>query len=144
MTRLPNTLHGLLTAALNDMEAIERTPGYVLDMFDWHTRTSNGNCAVCMAGATMARRLDARQDAWLEPEDFGDDSEKLYAIDAMRGGYFFDAFDSAFPEWELTAHGSAALDQCEALVVPAYNRDDGRAPTKVYRQCAAIMREAGL
>jgi len=93
----------------------------------------------------MARRLGADPRAWLDPRSFGvRTSQKLRAIDRMRRADFFVAFEYAFPEWTLTIHGCDALTHCEALVRGAYNRDDGRAPTKVYRQCAAIMREAGL
>lgn len=60
---LPDTLHELIGLALDELRAVEQTPGYVVDMSTWvqHQETT-GLCSVCLAGAVV-RNHPAVQEA---------------------------------------------------------------------------------
>ena len=114
---LPDTLGALLRVGLDDLRACEADAGYRIDMACWHTpdpvpddgpvggRTA-GPCAVCLAGAVMARSLGADPArsaspaglvdrapgaAWMEVETTAWDAsgrtyDKLSALDDLRCG----------------------------------------------------------
>lgn len=114
MSKLPDTLSGLLRVAVEDAKKIELSDKYKLNMNYWHMpadtyegekEEDRGKCYVCMAGAVMAERLGASpdQEAWPDHIANGDESthSKLLAIDLMRQGNF----DSAAEELELAYPG---------------------------------------
>lgn len=101
--RLPNKLSALLKIALTDLEAIEKSARYKVQMGSWHYPGDDGKCEVCLAGAVMAKRGGADRRLSLEPESFYDEKTacKLRAIDSLRGGnlrYAFSLMGIEVPE----------------------------------------------
>lgn len=98
MTHLPDTLHELLSAALDDLAAVADTPGYAVDMANWHAYYPVDEiCVVCLAGAVMVRRLDADRQTDLAPCDFSaQDRPKLMALDQARSGDWDDALTTFY------------------------------------------------
>ena len=84
-TLLPSVPSKLIEIALNDLEAMEKTPGVQIDMRSWHDADAGG-CSVCMAGAVMAKRLGAERDITYYPRDFPGDTRQLNAINLLRVG----------------------------------------------------------
>lgn len=106
--QLPDKLSELIYIALEDLEKIEADPRYIIDMGTWHM--PNGKCAVCAAGAVMAKRLGADPTAHISPSRFDDDTEaKLDAIDLLRCGYLDDAAD----QLGFALPSTLAPDYCE-------------------------------
>lgn len=99
-THLPATLHELIMLALDDLKAVENTPGYKIDMSHWHIYDRTDEvCSVCLAGAVMARHLDAGQRDDLCPRDFNHrDADKLMSLDWARRGMWRDALLSFYDE----------------------------------------------
>jgi hypothetical protein len=71
---LPSKMHKLLDVALKDLMSCARSPKYTIDMSEWHT-TYIDTCRVCMAGAVMAKSLEAGHCDTL-PGDLPDSSYK--------------------------------------------------------------------
>lgn len=77
----------IIEMALEDLEAVERTPGYVIDMDVWHDPTSDGRCAVCFAGAVIAHRIGTPKDVLFECMDCSDAlQDRFFALNAFRSG----------------------------------------------------------
>ncbi len=87
-TELPNKLSALIRVALADLRKCEEDPKYVIFMEDWHVPQDNGVCAVCLAGAVMAKSLNADVRYRLLPLDFIGPviSNKLRALNDARLG----------------------------------------------------------
>lgn len=135
MSKLPDTLSELLSVALDDLEATERDPRYVIDMDDWHCPEA-GKCAVCLAGAVMAKTFDADPERYLVPgEVTGDDSRELRALDALRGGYVQDAANLLGLDVDL--------GEFEYVEVTTYE-SDATAFKQELRHLAHDLKEAGL
>lgn len=88
---LPDKPSELIRVALADLEAVERSKKYVVNMGTWHEPkgTPGGTkCEVCLAGAVMAKSLKNNPAKNLIPdEDFEDDLPgKLNALDSLRMG----------------------------------------------------------
>lgn len=86
---LPDRPSELLRAALDDLRAAEMNPRLVIMMDRWHEPMASGRCAVCLAGAVIARRqqFDTRHHA-IAPGDFpGRTQLKLRALDFFRRGH---------------------------------------------------------
>ncbi len=100
MMQLPHKLSELAQMALDDVTAMENTPGYVVTMGYWHTtRHLKMECGVCAAGCVISRRLGVAADVDLDSADsfadtFGrDNSNALLAIDCVREGRIQQALD---------------------------------------------------
>jgi len=96
MKNLPNKPSELILLALHDLELVEASPNYEVNMFDWHNPTYpiDEPCYVCFAGAVMAFSLNASINKSLRPGNFDDDtSEKLIALDCFRQGRIAAALD---------------------------------------------------
>ena len=89
MKELPNTLHGLLTVALDDLEKVMKDDRYSIYMGFWHSPITeeNNKCNVCLAGCVMAKTLGACHLIDLHPICFWK-ANKLYAIESIRVGDF--------------------------------------------------------
>ena len=117
---LPDTLWELLAVARSDALAIARDPRYALNMGAWHT-PSGITCHVCLAGAVMARSLQAPRDARLSPGSYytvETDAldRKLGAINMVREGmytaallYLHPALDQDAPKIKLLLERIALL-----------------------------------
>lgn len=78
----------LIRQAMDDLEYVERTPGYKVHMGIWHGMRG-GSCYVCMAGSVMAGTLQADMSRDYTTGSFQDrhnTSGKLNALDAFRQG----------------------------------------------------------
>jgi hypothetical protein len=121
MSKLPDKLSDLILVALEDLHAIEQRDDVIVDMDQWvvavdptspNQMNTHGKpyCSVCLAGAVMFSRLDAKKkikdelsrgsleakemwgndwsgEATLGPHDFPAESRKLEALNYIRGGY---------------------------------------------------------
>jgi len=99
---LPDKPSELLLLALEDLEAVEQDPAYLVDMRHWASRNRRytQECSVCLAGSVMVKRLIPKQylndlDSFqFEPINFHrgflmgceDVANKLYAINFFRIG----------------------------------------------------------
>ena len=78
-------LKQLIEVAYNDMMAADRDPDYELDMDTWHEPAEDGTCAVCAAGAVMAKSMDTDILMGFNPSEFDIHTRfKLDLIDEIR------------------------------------------------------------
>ena len=83
---LPDKPSELINVALADLAKVEQSKKYEVDMDTWHD-PSAGICYVCLAGAVMAKSLQASPDKSLLPSMHnGGLSGKLSALDEFRTG----------------------------------------------------------
>lgn len=95
---LPVVPSELIRMALNDLEACERDPEYVIAMDRWHEpydmigydKTVGDVCAVCFAGAVMAKTCEVPVSESYDSSGrgmFSDENvRKFGALDAFRTG----------------------------------------------------------
>jgi hypothetical protein len=91
---LPDTLHGLLRIALEDLELVEKDPNYKVVMSVWHT-SYDSSCAVCLAGSVLAKTCNfPRTRSYIHlGEPASTFKNKLAAIDWLRVGEIGIAFN---------------------------------------------------
>ncbi len=91
---LPDEPSALIRLAINDLEVIEKLPQYTIDMGYWHQAANGNQCAVCLAGAVMARTLKTPFREYNTPLDFKDldVQNKLAALDHFRCGRLYEGF----------------------------------------------------
>ena len=146
---LPFVLSDLLEIAVNESEACSKTPRVTLNMAAWlGNNPEEKSCSACMAGAVMLRRglVTSLIPPYLynfSPEDCEGNKRQLEAINAMRTGWFEEAYcflhdqrirkDQLFDE--LYREVRAALDASE---------EPTHAPWSVYRKCIKKLRKEGL
>jgi len=70
----------LIRLALNDLAKVERSKSYSIYMGAWHTPIGP-NCAVCLAGAVMAKTLETPISNEVGPLSF--DVRTRYALEAI-------------------------------------------------------------
>ena len=85
---LPRKLWKLAQVAYDDLQAVRRSPSYIVGMHRWHMPgLVPGTCKVCLAGAVMAKTLRAPKNLMLNPSDYPPATyRKLLALDNVRGG----------------------------------------------------------
>jgi hypothetical protein len=83
---LPDKLSELIDVTVADVELCMRDPRYRWVPCSWHEPVDN-YCGVCLAGAVMAKSLDAPPDDMMFPNDYtGRDHVKLLALEGLRNG----------------------------------------------------------
>ena len=82
---LPDKPSALIRLALRDLEKVERSRSYKVDMGSWHMPEVKW-CRVCFAGSVMAMSLNAERARFLGPPDFPKEAHKLDALDRFRSG----------------------------------------------------------
>lgn len=96
--KLPTLLSDCITLALTDLEKVEKSRKYTVNMSvfhepsggEWHDK----KCSVCFAGSVIANTLGADISKSLEPADFNKHNEnRLYALDSLRMGWIDTAFE---------------------------------------------------
>lgn len=112
--RLPRKLSRLILVALEDLEKVERSKRYVVDMKLFHVPI-DGVCHVCFAGGVMAMRLGCSpqtfQSEAFEEMDI-ETARKLFALNYARTGKFqFAAGELGFsyeviPDSDITPYES--------------------------------------
>ena len=89
---LPDTLSGLLAAAIDDARRLDRD-GYRPASFRWHCPVEEGPCEVCLAGSVIARTYRSSRSLDILPSMFSFAIyRKLCAIDNMRRGKWLNAY----------------------------------------------------
>ncbi len=94
MKELPDKPSELIRLALGDLEKVEDSPMYEVDMNLWHTGLNGkfGICHVCLAGAVIASSLQHHNEDWVTPAHFNiPDKRKLIVIDHLRRGKLLEA-----------------------------------------------------
>lgn len=147
--RLPNKLSALLRTAVADMAAVRKDPRYKLDMTRWHYPTANKKCAVCMAGAVLARRARVPASRDVNVDDVTPALlKKMLAIDRMRTGNFAGAFVQLFgDEARITTGQAAGIAWAREEVIASYQESrNGRARARDYAYITAViaLEAAGL
>ena len=95
--KLPEKMSDVLELALHDIERVETSPQYEIDMTNWHIYDRiTGVCSVCMAGAVMAQTLgvpfnETTSLTMVEVSD--DDKTKLCILDDVRSSHFIPLLD---------------------------------------------------
>ncbi len=90
--RLPNKPSDLIEVAMNDLNSLERSRKYIINMHTWHSPEygsggKTGRCYICLAGSVMAKTLGADIEGDLGPCDFSTNiAKKLNALDEFRVG----------------------------------------------------------
>jgi hypothetical protein len=107
----------LIRIALADLEAVEKSECYDVDMAMWHESwNSSVPCSVCFAGSVMAMTLKVARELSIEPGALpnGDRTleRRMYALNHIRIGdmrAFLDHMDVpkdhpaySIPDWDVT------------------------------------------
>jgi len=83
----------LIMDGLDDLELIEKSKKYEVNMNEWHD-IGEDVCQVCFAGGIIANRLVSDHLKHVEPHYFkASISNKLYSLDNFREGAVFMGFD---------------------------------------------------
>jgi len=86
---LSDTPSVLLREAMDDLRLMEKAPGYKIDMDYWNQPLGDGKCRVCLAGATMVRRVNPTA---CSPMLLGlRDAQKMRALNNFRVGWIGNA-----------------------------------------------------
>ena len=93
-SKLPDRPSLLIAVALDDLELVMQDPRYIVDMGDWHNPNGEDSiCAVCLAGAVMAKTFDVaiHKEAYPETlllplQNARSQARKLEALDSFRRG----------------------------------------------------------
>jgi len=110
LTKLPKKPSALVKLALSDLNRVERSKGYTVDMKRFHS--GGRTCRVCFAGAVMAKSLGlAKNETWL-PGDFDREVRSaLWALDALRSGEVGEALEELEIEGHLNENDECDLDR---------------------------------
>ena len=78
--------------AVAECDRLAEDERYWLESASWHSVMSSGRCAVCLAGAMMARRADPAFNLGPDSERWAYDEAMLFhALDDIREGLILDA-----------------------------------------------------
>jgi hypothetical protein len=100
MSSLPDKPSELIRVALWDLMQCEQDERYRIEMGIWHYAINDRDCAVCLAGAVIAKTFGVLPTQVRDPSDFPPDvKRKLYALDCLRTStwWFLDTLGVAFP-----------------------------------------------
>ena len=87
----PTRMSEAIRMAVADLTAIEKTPGYEIDMSVWHAK-EDGACHVCFAGSVMANTLHLPKEEvhvlwWNAVDCFGPRWQSVFmALNCVREG----------------------------------------------------------
>ena len=107
--KLPDRPSELIRLALADLALCAADPNYRIDMYEWHNPQDDGVCQVCLAGAVMAKSLNAPPAAELYSSDFPENRKKIKALDAFQEGLVCGAL--AYLGHDLSNWGHGARDR---------------------------------
>jgi len=141
LSRRPSTMLG---EALDDLESIERLDGYRVDMGEWFRFHADGTCSVCLAGATLVRRVRLGPDDhcwWIEDEFLDRASELLNGMRRDRGDAREELVDYLLEE--APDFVDRVPDVSVFPRVPAYSNDP-RAFKAALRHTVTLLEGAGL
>ena len=115
--KLPDKPSELIRLALADLALCAADPNYRIDMGEWH-KPEHGVCQVCLAGAVMAKSLNAPRAVELYSSDFPENRQKITALNDLRTGDVSMAFESLGLD-------SSNLDLPLDRVITPYDDDPG-------------------
>ena len=82
----PQTMWDAIRLGVRDLEAIERTPGYKIDMVWAHVPREDA-CYVCFAGAIMAQTLGVDRAVYETFDSFSSEWQRAFdLLDGLRSG----------------------------------------------------------
>ena len=132
---LPDKPSELIRLALADLALCAADPNYAIDMGQWHM-PEYGVCRVCLAGAVIAKTLNATRAAELYPEDFPENRKKINALDDFRDGWVCSALDELGHDLSNWGHGAGYRE------ITSYRADPGAFMADM-RQLADDLEVAG-
>ena len=129
-------LSDLINLALDDLEECEKDPNYHINMLLWHCPDERaGYCEVCLAGAVMAKTLDASPACAVNPCNFPYHVMNcLKALESVREGWITEALITL-----EQAHDEKSVE----VFVPPY-RPNPIGFKDTLRDLALTLREKGL
>ena len=107
--KLPDKPSELIRLALADLALCAADPNYRIDMGEWH-KPEHGVCQVCLAGAVMAKSLNASRAVELYSNDFPENRRKITALNDLRQGDVFRAFDEIDLDLSSWGHNAPERD----------------------------------
>ena len=137
---LPNLLSNLIEVAVTDLEKVEKSRRYSIEMSVWHEPDPDtGHCDVCLAGSVIAFTLKEDHTKRVVSSSFDDATKnKLNALDYARCGAIDQALYVLKGEGALWAPATGGWPS-----VPSYS--DGHDAFKAaLREVATTLRERGL
>jgi len=142
-TKLPRKPSDLLALALDNLRKVERSKKYKVCMGAWHSPGTYyaDPCAVCLAGAVMAKTLGASPEMTLVPHNFSEE-DKLDAIDSFRVGEWGAGFNcmGVSGRKEVKAYNALCAD-----IDPVVSYHNGRDEFhRTMRKAVRIMRKHGV
>lgn len=162
---LPDKLSERIRLAVNDAIACEQDPNYELVMVTWHTpgvHSADRNkdedkgdgpryvCAVCLAGAVLAKTLHAPRSVRYTPSMAADfqTQVQLFELDDVRDGTLSTSvatwYAPRIPSGHDINEAIRATMEVNKLIRSKYDVIDGHAPWAVYLQAADIFAGVGL
>ena len=85
--KLPEKLSDCIILALADLEKVEASDQYVVNMHEWHRPGDDNRCVVCLAGAVIAETLGGVRLQVLSPSHYPDETAtRLFALNDVRCG----------------------------------------------------------
>ena len=124
-TTAPKTVSGAVRLAIADGRTLLETDDrYAFDHAEWYTTDDSAVCAVCAAGAVMARRFDI-VGRWARPRDFDEGWRRtLEAINAVRDECFESAWERMVPGPGAERDGALFADEViDALEAGGHGAD---------------------
>ena len=154
---LPDTLHGLLKVALDDIETISEKEEYRIYMGAFHGGFVGGpGCAVSLAGSVIAKLVDYDSKNIFSPSHFKDSIDrKLVTIESLRTLDLDEAFchlDTDNKKWGSIAEVFRIRDELEYLEAwfkaPGYSKimwfENFKKSIKVYRDLQTKLKALGV
>ena len=132
---LPDKPSELIRLALADLALCAADPNYRIDMEEWH-KPEYGVCHVCLAGAVMAKSLNAPPADQLYSYNFPSSHKKLFVLNDLRNGLVWRAIDGL--GIDLSNRGHDAHDR----KITPYRTDPGAFMADM-RQLADDLEAAG-
>jgi len=110
----PSKPSELIRLALRDLKAVESDPDYVVEMAEWHAPRDDGYCALCFAGAVMAKSLQMPRDLdYYFKFDFSPAWEAAFeALNGLRSGQTY-----------KTNERFHVTERVPCRVIPEYSED---------------------
>jgi len=135
---LPDKLSDTIDLALVDLVKAEKSPGYAVEMCEWHNPTVSGICEVCLAGSVMAFTLGVTKDDSCAPSSLDQPLDgKLSALEEIRCGDIY----SAIYEFYRTNIESADIPKKRRVI--GYSTDPEGFKQEL-RDIATMLRKEGL
>ena len=135
--KAPTLLSDAIELALEDLEVVEQSDDYKVEMGEWHTPVGressvNSQCYVCFAGSVMAVTHQMPWGEYVESiQGVGDDWESVYrALDCIRKGFVQSALNAMnhikTVDWLTTFMEKHNFQECEfsyGVVVTPYHEN---------------------